>query len=66
MDVVMSQMKEYEETFGSVTKEFGNMIFVLAERLGDEATLKMLQEAKKKLNAASEENMKKSTEQHRA
>jgi integrase len=49
MDVIMSQMKEYDETFGLVTKEFGNMIIVLAERLGDEATLKILQEAKKKL-----------------
>lgn len=49
IDAVIGQMNEYEETFDLVTKEFGNMIIVLAERLGDEATLNMLQEARHRL-----------------
>ncbi|MDH5634492.1 MAG: tyrosine-type recombinase/integrase [Candidatus Bathyarchaeota archaeon] len=49
MDVVIGQMNEYEETFDLVTKEFGNMIIVLAERLGDEATLKIMREARQRL-----------------
>lgn len=49
MDVVLKQLKEHEETFDLVTREFGNFIVVLAERVGDEATLKLMLEAKERL-----------------
>jgi len=46
MDVVMKRLKELEEMFDLVTKESLTMLAVVAERSGDEALLKMLQEAK--------------------
>jgi len=49
MDVVMKQLKEYEGTFDLVTKEFASMVMVLAERLGEEPTLRMLKKAKERL-----------------
>ncbi len=49
MDTVVNRLEEYEETFDLVTKEFASMVMVLAERQGDEKTLKIMQEAKEKL-----------------
>lgn len=49
MDVVLKRLKEHEETFDLVTREFGNFIVVLAERVGDETTLKLMLEAKERL-----------------
>lgn len=46
MDVVVRQLREFEETFDLVTKESMTILAVVAERLGDEVLLKMMQEAK--------------------
>ena len=46
MDVVVRQLREFEETFDTVTKESMTILAVVAERLGDETLLKMMQEAK--------------------
>ena len=49
MDVVMKQSSEFEETFDSVTREFGNVMIVLAEKLGDKTTVRILRDAKERL-----------------
>lgn len=49
MDVVMKRLDEYEGTFDLVTKEFLTMLMVVGERIGDEALLQMLREAKERL-----------------
>ncbi|HKZ93674.1 MAG TPA: tyrosine-type recombinase/integrase [Candidatus Bathyarchaeia archaeon] len=50
IEAIVEQIKEYEETFDSVVREFATLILVLAERLGDETTLRMLHEAKERLD----------------
>jgi len=42
----MKQLEEHEETFDLVTKESLTLFAVVADRLGDKAFFKMLEEAK--------------------
>lgn len=55
MDIVVKQLKEFEETFDLVTKEFLTMLMVVGERIGDKALLQMLREAKERLERARRE-----------
>ncbi len=49
------RLKEHEETLDLVTREFGNIMTVIAEKLGDEATLKIMREVKERLERPSAE-----------
>lgn len=43
------ELKEHEETFDLMTKEFLTMLMMVGERIGDKALLQMMQEAKERL-----------------